>query len=94
MSRYKDHMDKVSRQALRSTDDLLSVGTLALLSIRQHWHTIGDQMDDVRECGVNSKFLFGSKRAGYRYMVKNIDWLYSVTKTAESWRWCCWWAPG
>ncbi len=84
MSRYKDHMDQVSRRALRSTYDLLSIATLALLSIRQQWHTIGNQMDDVREHGVDSKYLFGSKRTGYKYLVKNIDWLYAVTKTAES----------
>ena len=84
MSTYYKHIESVNKYAQRSPDQLFNVAVMVLLSIRQQWSTIGEQMRDVEKHGEDSKYLFGFKKTGYRYLKRNIDWLYTVTTTATS----------
>tara|TARA_Y100000361_G_scaffold152383_1_gene171728 strand:- start:1726 stop:2364 length:639 start_codon:yes stop_codon:yes gene_type:complete len=59
-----------------SSDHLFLVLLMVLLSIRQRWSLIGHQLNDVVEHGAKSKYLFGWKVNGYKYLNKNKDYLY------------------
>ena len=47
MSTYYKHIESVNKYAQRSPDQLFNVAVMVLLSIRQQWSTIGEQMRDV-----------------------------------------------
>jgi hypothetical protein len=52
-------------------DQMVTVGTMVLLSIRMQWSGVGTQLQDVQENGSRSKCLWGWKRAGYQYLRDN-----------------------
>lgn len=60
----------------RNPDRMVDVISMVLLSIRQPWHAVGDQLADVRRNKAESRYLFGFKRAGYLYTVEHKARLY------------------
>jgi hypothetical protein len=42
-----------------------------MLSIQQQWDQVGRQVLDVKANGLKSKYLFGSKRGGWEYILAN-----------------------
>ena len=76
---YKSHMKQTSTYALSSADNLADTALMVVLSIRQHWHRIGGQLNDVRAKGANSVYLFSHKKACYLYLQENKERLYRET---------------
>jgi hypothetical protein len=77
------HMRAAQLHCQKSPQHMINAGLMALLSARQQWSGIGSQMADVADNGVRSKYLFGYKRAGYKYLLKHADALYTETMTLE-----------
>ena len=46
---------------MQSADNLMDVAMLVSVSIQQNWLSCGNQLKDVKENGINSKFLWGFK---------------------------------
>ncbi len=76
---YSQDQDRIERWC-KNPDKLLTVGTMVLASIRMQWVGVGTQMADVREHGVDSKCLWGWKKAGYRYLRDNRKRLYAKVR--------------
>jgi len=79
---YDRDMPVLRDHALRGPSGLTDVITFVLLTIQQPLQQIAHQMADVREHGETSRYLFGSKRDGYRYAVENADDLYRSVMAA------------
>jgi|TARA_R110000803_G_C11948631_1_gene317433 hypothetical protein len=45
---------------------------MVLLSIQQQWSTVGVQLSDLKENGIESKYLFSHKKAGWDYVLANL----------------------
>ena len=50
---------------------------MVVLSIQQPWLSVGDQMADVKQNGLDSKFLWGNKRKAYTYITKRKDFIHN-----------------
>lgn len=73
---YDRDMPVLRDHALRDPAGLTDVITFVLLTIQQPLQQVAGQMADVRRHGETSRYLFGSKRDGYRYAVENAGDLY------------------
>ena len=58
---YNNHGIKCQEYAMQSADNLMDVAMLVSVSIQQNWLSCGNQLKDVKENGINSKFLWGFK---------------------------------
>lgn len=74
---YKNHAVKCQEYAMQSADNLMDVAMLVSVSIQQNWLSCGNQLKDVKENGINSKFLWGVKSKTYKYLNSNKHKLYS-----------------
>lgn len=57
---------------------------MALLSIRQPWHSVSEQFDDVFGKGRYSSHLFGFKREGYDYAYENMNQIHGTVKNSQN----------
>jgi hypothetical protein len=64
---YDRDMPLMRAHALASDQGFCDVVAFVLCTIRQPLRSVGGQMADIRLNGADSKWLFGSKREGYRY---------------------------
>ena len=64
---YDRDMPLMQAHALASPDGLVDVVGFVLCTIQQPLQSVARQMIDLRANGAQSKYLFGSKRAGYAY---------------------------
>src|SRR5262245_10639138 len=71
-------MPKMRDHALSSPEGLTDIVAFVLCTIQQQFQTVKSQMADIRQNGVNSKFLFGSKRAGLAYAIAHADVLHAA----------------
>ena len=76
---YNLHMKETSAYALENAENLADTALMVVLSIRQHWHRIGNQLTDVRSKGADSIYLFSHKKACYLYLQENKERLYRET---------------
>ena len=76
---YTSHMAQTSAYALSNPDALVDTALMVVLSIRQRWALVGDQLADVRANGADSKYLFSHKKDAYSYLKDNKDSLYNET---------------
>ena len=53
---------KAVQEWVDTPDRLHEMITMVVLSYRQPWFKIGDELEDVRENGERSRFLFSFKR--------------------------------
>lgn len=74
---YITHAKAIQNYAKQSSDNLVDVITMVVLSIQQPWLSVGDQMADVKQNGLDSKFLWGNKRKAYTYITKRKDFIYN-----------------
>tara|TARA_R110002020_G_scaffold31157_2_gene97524 strand:+ start:2773 stop:3369 length:597 start_codon:yes stop_codon:yes gene_type:complete len=73
---YKTHQRAIAKFSKESPDNLKWTKALALTSIRQDFWLLRSQLLDLKKYGVQSKYLFGSKRAGWEYILNNKEILY------------------
>ena len=74
---YITHAKAIQNYAKQSSDNLVNVITMVVLSIQQPWLSVGDQMADVKQNRLDSKFLWGNKRKAYTYITKRKDFIYN-----------------
>ena len=74
---YINHAKAIQDYAKQSSNNLVDVITMVVLSIQQPWLSVGDQMADVKQNGLDSKFLWGNKRKAYNYITKRKDFIYN-----------------
>ena len=74
---YITHAKAIQNYAKQSSDNLVDVITMVVLSIQQPWLSVGDQMADVKQNRLDSKFLWGNKRKAYTYITKRKDFIYN-----------------
>tara|TARA_Y100000361_G_scaffold151347_1_gene168605 strand:+ start:2302 stop:2904 length:603 start_codon:yes stop_codon:yes gene_type:complete len=74
---YINHAKAIQDYAKQSSNNLVDVITMVVLSIQQPWLSVGDQMADVKQNGLDSKFLWGNKRKAYTYITKRKDFIYN-----------------
>ena len=77
---YKIHAVQCQDYAMRSADNLMDVAMLVSVSIQQNWLSCGNQLEDVRNNGIDSKFLWGFKSKTYKYLNSNKHKLYAQAK--------------
>jgi hypothetical protein len=68
---YKIHAVNCQQYAQRSPDNLADIILMAVLSIRQPWLNIGEQLRDVRTNKQEAKSLWGGKKKTYKYVMAN-----------------------
>lgn len=73
---YKDDCIVVNEYAQRGPDELRLTLAMVILSIRQSWSSVGVQLQDFKEYGVHSKYVWGNKTNSILWLDENIDSLY------------------
>ena len=84
MSSFKKHNPLINAYAQASPKNLKHVVMMVALSIQQRWDTVGDQMQDYKANGVDSRFVWGNKIKTLVWLDDNIDTLYEVVMSAIS----------
>ena len=81
---YDRDMPIMRAHALASPDGLVDVVGFVLCTIQQPLQSVARQMTDLRAHGAASKYLFGSKRAGYAYALEHKHVLHAaITKACQ-----------
>ena len=57
---------------------------MVVLSIQQPWHSVGVQMQDYREKGLESKYVWGNKRKTYKWLIDNGAELFESLMDADN----------
>lgn len=68
---YDIHAMEISEHALKTPQGLLDVITFVFTTIQQPLSSCKNQLNDIDLHGTDSKYLFGSKRAGLKYAIEN-----------------------
>jgi len=68
---YDIHAMEISEHALKTPKGLLDVITFVFTTIQQPLSSCKNQLNDIDLHGTESKYLFGSKRAGLKYAIEN-----------------------
>jgi hypothetical protein len=79
---YSRDMPIMRAHALASPQGLTDVIGFVLSTIQQPLQSVKAQMLELRANGAQSKYLFGSKRAGYAYALEHKDVLHAAVKKA------------
>lgn len=79
---YDRDQPRMAAHALSSASGLTDVIAFVLCTIQQPLQSVANQMSDIRANGAASKYLFGSKRAGYQYALDHAEVLYAAVKRA------------
>ena len=74
---YIQHAKAVQHYAQQSADNMCSVTLMTVLSIRQPWLNIGEQLQDVRTNKLQAKALWGFKKDTYIYLESNKHKMYA-----------------
>ena len=74
---YKDDIKEINRYCQQGPDQLMDMIMMVSLSIRQHWSVVGTAMEDYRENGIDSRFLWGHKKRALLYLMEHIDYIYT-----------------
>ena len=74
---YKVHAVAVQQYAQKSASNLSDVTLMAVLSIKQPWLSIGNQLKDVRTNKLSAKALWGFKKDTYIYLESNKHKMYA-----------------
>ena len=73
---YNTHAIEISEHALKTPKGLLDVITFTFSTIQQPLSSSLNQLNDIDINGIDSKYLFGSKRKGLKYARENIVKLF------------------
>ena len=66
---YNLHATEIQSFAQKSANNVFNVILMVSLRIQQRWDTVGNQMQDVKANGINSKYLWGNKVKTYKYLL-------------------------
>lgn len=79
---YHRDCKKIAKFALKNPENLARVTTFVLTTIQAGLSTTPMQMADIDINGADSKYLWGNKRDGYRYMHEHKRVIYAAIKEA------------
>ena len=79
---YATANKKIARFALKNPDNLVRMATFVLTTIQASLHSTHNQMLDIDVNGASSKYLWGNKRDGYKYLQEHKEVLYAAMKAA------------
>ena len=74
---YDIHAIKIQKFSKESAENLADVILMVVLSIQQDWRSVGKQIQDVKEHGAESRFLWGNKAKTYKFLAARKNFLYS-----------------
>ena len=74
---YKIHAKAVQDYSRLSSDNLSDVILMVVLSIQQPWYAVGDQLEDVKKLGRDSRFIWGNKIKTFDSLKSKKDFIYS-----------------
>jgi hypothetical protein len=81
---YARDMPVMRAHALASPQGLTDIIGFVLSTIKQPLQSVKAQMIELRAHGAASKYLFGSKRAGYAYALEHAEVLFAaITKAVD-----------
>ena len=75
---FSKHQPNIEEFARQNSDNFAQVVLFVSATIQQMFHTVPAIMDDVREHGLDSKHLWGSKQDTWRYTLENKDLLFEA----------------
>ena len=75
---YKNHQPNIEEFARQNSDNFAQVVLFVSATIQQMFHTVPAVMEDVREHGLDSKHLWGSKKETWRFTLENKDLLFET----------------
>ena len=75
---FNTHQKLIENFARKNPNNMVKVFLMVLLSIQKDWSQIGEHMLDVKAEGVDSKYLYGSKRLAYKQIIKMKKELYDT----------------
>ncbi|MFZ9080214.1 MAG: hypothetical protein ACO23H_16900 [Alphaproteobacteria bacterium] len=81
---FSTHQKAISEFALSSNVGLERTFRLVFLSIRQPFHSMAKQMQDVDDNGMQSPYLFGWKRSGLAFVRANASTLRETLKAVPN----------
>ena len=73
---YSTHAKAIAQHGLKAPDNLVSVIRFTFCTIQQPLSGCLRQIEDIEINGIQSKYLFGSKRQGLEYAIKNKEALH------------------
>jgi len=77
---YDIHAKNIQKYSQINADNLANVITMVVLSIQQDWRSVGKQLLDVKEHGLESRFLWGNKKQTYKFLESRKHMLFSQFK--------------
>jgi len=75
---FNTHQKLIENFARKNPNNMVKVFLMVLLSIQKDWSQIGEHMLDVKAEGIDSKYLYGSKRVAYKQIIKMKKELYDT----------------
>ena len=75
---FSKHQPNIEEFARQNSDNFAQVVLFVSATIQQMFHTVPAIVDDVREYGLDSKHLWGSKQDTWRYTLENKDLLFEA----------------
>jgi len=75
---FSKHQPNIEEFARQNSDNFAQVVLFVSATIQQMFHTVPAIVDDVREYGLASKHLWGSKKDTWRYTLENKDLLFEA----------------
>jgi len=80
MAMFNVHCKAVQEYSQRNADNMADTVLMVVLSIQQNWLSVGNQMADVRNNKIDSKFLWGNKLKTYQYLMANKHKMFAQVK--------------
>jgi len=77
MSSFKKHNPLINQYAQKSAEHTKNMVMMVVLSIQQPWWKVGDQMQDYKQLGSESRFVWGNKANTLAWLDINADSLYA-----------------
>jgi hypothetical protein len=80
-----EDIKSVNNIAAQSPKAMRGAAMMAVMSIQQSWGTVPQAMNDLKDNGMNSRFLWGFKADTYKYLLNkfHMDNLYATTLTTR-----------
>ena len=73
---YKTHQPRIQKYALASADNMSRVIYMVSLSIQQPWYAVGNQLNDVDNLGLKSRYAWGMKAQTIGHVQKHKQELF------------------
>ena len=80
---FKNHQPNIEEFARKDPDNFAQVVLFVSATIQQMFHTVPAIVEDVRERGLDSKHLWGSKKDTWIYTLENKEMLFEAVLHAD-----------